>query len=93
MGIDILRMRSLMLNASCLVAAKKLETSLDMRVARIKIGSTRVGVEGIGNLIVAGFILGRLLALASNKDHKNNAYQSSKIIPDLRDVRVEANGT
>jgi hypothetical protein len=45
--------RLLSSRASRQLTLKKLQTSLDVNIARIKIGGTSVGVQGIGDLVVA----------------------------------------
>lgn len=41
----------------CLSVPEQLEAGFDVRIVRVKFGSARVGVEGIGDLVVARFVL------------------------------------
>lgn len=58
-----------------LAVLKKLEAGLDVDIRRIQVGSTLVGIERIGCLVVARLV------------------ECTEIIPHLRNVGVEPNGT
>lgn len=84
---------------------QKLKPSLDMRVGRIQLGGSLVSIEGIVYLVVARFILKQQSAERSQDDKDTRShpryggrkagqtYQSTKVVPDLRDEGVQANRT
>lgn len=74
--------------------AKKLEASFDVRVTWIQFCRPLVGVQGISDLVVARLVLHT--ALVTSYTYKKSryslkTYQSAEIVPDLRNVRVQAN--
>jgi hypothetical protein len=62
LGMDILRHRSRCVALVCdpiggLTTLQKLQTRLDVHVRRIQLCGALVGIEGVGGLVVAAFIL------------------------------------
>jgi hypothetical protein len=56
-----------------LTITKQLESSFNVNIGRIKLGSSLVGIQCIVDLVIAGLILRRWLAHVSNEYHKRRA--------------------
>lgn len=72
--------------------AEKLQSSLDVRISGVKLGSSLIGIQGIGDLVVAGFILKTLVSAKSRlfscrqvrRGIMNEmTYQRTQVIPNL----------
>ena len=71
--------------------AKQLQTGLNVRVSRVKLSRTLIGVQCIRDLVVAGLILPKVSD--AHQTRNKVAYQCSQIIPHFRDVWVQSDGT
>lgn len=74
--------------------AKKLEASFDVWVTWIQLRCPLVGVQGISDLVVARLVLHAELVISYTYEKSRlslKTYQSAEIVPDLRNVRVQAN--
>lgn len=77
------------------LALEQSQPGFDVHIGRIQVSSSGVCVKRITGLIVA-----RLVLVECQLDRSivvvirdNKTYKSAKIIPNLRDVRVQADGT
>lgn len=61
-----------------------------MDVARVQVSCTLIGIKRISCLVVARLILGWFSHESQQTGQKS--YQGSKIIPNLRDIGVQADG-
>ena len=67
--MDILRKRSAGLHRESisLATAQQLEASFDVHILGVKLGGALVSIQGIVDLIVAGFILWNHLAMSQTE--------------------------
>jgi hypothetical protein len=90
--VDILRCGGVVLIPSgTSTTSKELQTSFDVGVGRVQFCRTGVGIKSIGGLVVARLVLGGISTFMCNE--RQQTYQCAKVVPDLRDVGVEPNGT
>ena len=64
-----------------------------MGVGGIQFCCTGVRIQSISRLIVAGFVLVRISTLWSQDGTREQTHQCAKVVPNLGDVGVEANGS
>ena len=67
--------------------AQQLQSSFDVGVGGVKLSCSGVGVKSICGLVVARLILDRSDKV---KSLTSKTYQGAKVVPDFRDVRIEA---
>jgi len=99
LGVYVLRDRGIALVRSTgrsLAILQELQASLDVNVGRVQVGCALVGIEGIGRLVVAGFILehGQLGSLECKKNKRHTSvprsYQTSEMLGFRRIAREYA---
>lgn len=92
--MDILRCWGIVLiSASTSTTSEKLETGFDVGVCRIQFGRAGVGIKRISSLIVAGLILVWVSTSRSLYKTEEQTHQCAKVVPDLRDIGIQANGS
>lgn len=70
--------------AVSLAVTKKLQPGLDVRIGRVQLGRSLIGIQCIINLVIAALILKRMSAVCTAQVVGLVAtYQSAKVIPDL----------
>lgn len=83
LGMDISWHRS-RTGAVSLAVTKKLQPGLDVRIGRVQLGRSLIGIQCIINLVIAALILKRMSAVCTAQVLALVAtYQSAKVIPDL----------
>jgi hypothetical protein len=91
--MDVLRNRSTLLTrAGGAATSEQSQTCLDVRIGRIQLRGSGICIKSIGSLIVARFILFESQDCRNKETYMFKTYQSAEVIPDFRNVGIQANG-